>query len=224
MIFRLSTCERKCPAAPLCCQWPTKCVSQFLVNNFPFLSDHTHAQLWVCECVFIVPVDDSLVDCFIYVACAHVLTVHAHNAHLHIELSHALHTNTHTQTALQPAPSCGSCIVIATFAAAVAQPQLCQLLQVAVQQWTARVAAATATGSATWLCGNNMSLKQCSSCALNYQRDAPHTHTAGCLTIGPVILEAATTLWRSMLVMATGIDYAPKAIYGLWWCKKEKPH
>lgn len=51
-----------------------------------------------------------------------------------------------------------------------------------------------------------------------------YTHTAGCLTIGPVILEAATTLWRSMLVMATGIDYAPKAIYGLWWCKKEKPH
>lgn len=51
MIFQLSTCERKCPAVLLCCQWPTKCVSQFLVNNFPFLSDHTHAQLWVCVCV-----------------------------------------------------------------------------------------------------------------------------------------------------------------------------
>lgn len=126
--------------------------------------------------LLIVPVDDSLVDCFIYVACAHVLTVHAHNAHLHIELSHALHTNTHTQTALQPAPSCGSCIVIATFAAAVAQPQLCQLLQVAVQQWTARVAAATATGSATWLWGNNMSLNDAVP-VLSITKETHHIHT-----------------------------------------------
>lgn len=188
MTFRLSTCERNCSAAPVllpCCpallpvthKMCVTIVAVFVVNNFPFLSAHTHRHTQHCECVlFIVPVDDSLVDRFIYVACAPVLTVHAHNAHLHIELSHALHTNTkthtHTDACLVMWQLHSNCNICRCCFTASAVPAVAGSFTT-----MAKVAAATATGSATWQWGNNMSLKQCSSCALNYQGDATHTQT-----------------------------------------------
>lgn len=145
MIFRLFTFERNSTVAStllplLCCQWPTKCVSQLLpylwsiIFRFSLHTDtDTHRQH--CKCVlFIVPVDDSLVDCFIFVACAHVLTVHAHNAHLHIELSHA-----HTCTAAclvmwQLHSNCNICCCCCTASAAPAVAGSCTTMEAGQQQ------------------------------------------------------------------------------------------
>lgn len=182
-------------------------VAVFVVNNFPM---PYMQQLHMCVCVFvcvresalfIVPVDDSLVDCFSFVCvcvcvCAYVLTVHAHNAHLHIERSHTYCSHGCL------AWSCGSCIVIATFAAAVATAQLQQLLLLQVIRHR----------------DNSMSLKPCSSCALNCQGDS--SSTAGCLTIGPVIQASGDRWSRGSWWQLT------LALQGLCWCviKMKQPH
>lgn len=95
MIFRLSTCERKCPAALLCCQWPTKCVSQFLPYLWSIIFRFSRTVVSVCCSLFLLMTPSLTVSFTLHVPMCWQFT---HTMHIYILnfRMHCIQTHTHT--------------------------------------------------------------------------------------------------------------------------------